>query len=85
LWDLAARDDSLWEIEEDKKLGRAVTCTIKKAKGAKWDFLLKSEDIEPDLTVSCTAHFAHRCPRQVLRRIAPPGHGALLHRHCDRR
>eukprot|EP00960_Hanusia_phi_P068423 766842-Hanusia_phi.AAC.12 len=40
-----------WEIEMDNKLGRHVAVQLKKAKGEKWDFLLKKEDIPPDMTV----------------------------------
>ena len=52
LWGTVKLDDSLWEIESDKKLGRCVTVNLKKAKGQKWDYLLKSEDVPPDLTVT---------------------------------
>ena len=52
LWDVVKLDDSLWEIESDNKLGRCVSVHLKKAKGQKWDFLLKSEDVPADLTVT---------------------------------
>ena len=52
LWDTVKLDDSIWEIESDNKLGRCVTVHLKKAKGQKWDYLLKSEDVPPDLTVT---------------------------------
>jgi hypothetical protein len=52
LWGTVKIDDSLWEIESDNKLGRCVTVHLKKAKGQKWDYLLKSEDVPPDLTVT---------------------------------
>jgi len=52
LWDTVKLDDSIWEIEADNKLGRCVTVHLKKAKGQKWDYLLKSEDVPPDLTVT---------------------------------
>jgi hypothetical protein len=52
LWDTVKLDDSIWEIESDNKLGRCVAVHLKKAKGQKWDYLLKSEDVPPDLTVT---------------------------------
>ena len=52
LWDVVKLDDSLWEIESDNKLGRCVSVHLKKAKGQKWDFLLKSEDVPADLTIT---------------------------------
>lgn len=52
LWGTVKPDDCLWEIESDNKLGRCVTVHLKKAKGQKWDYLLKSEDVPPDLTVT---------------------------------
>jgi len=55
LWDMVKTDDSIWEIETHPKLGRCVTVQLVKAKGAKWDYLLKSEDVPPDLTIT------HQC------------------------
>ena len=52
LWNTVKLDDSIWEIESDNKLGRCVTVHLKKAKGQKWDYLLKSEDVPPDLTIT---------------------------------
>ncbi|EKX35145.1 cyclophilin ABH, partial [Guillardia theta CCMP2712] len=52
LWGLVKVDECLWEIEMDNKLGRHVALQLKKAKGEKWDFLLKKEDIPPDMTVT---------------------------------
>jgi hypothetical protein len=55
LWGAVKPDDVVWEIEEDPKLGRCVVLPLKKAAGSKWDYLLKSEDVPPDLTIT------HRC------------------------
>ena len=55
LWGLVKPDDIVWKIEDDPKLGRCVVLPLKKATGSKWDYLLKSEDVPPDLTIT------HRC------------------------
>ena len=69
LWDTVKLDDSIWEIESDNKLGRCVAVHLKKAKGQKWDYLLKSEDVPPDLTV------VYPPPRMPY--MYPPPHGTI--------
>ena len=63
LWGTVKPDDCTWEIDEDEKLGRCVILSVKKATGSKWDYLLKSEDVPPNLDVT---HKVSRCPGTLV-------------------
>jgi len=57
LWGLVKPDDSMWEIDDDDDVGRAIIVTLMKADTTMtpaWDYLLKSEDVPPD------TNFTHR-------------------------
>ncbi|QDZ20495.1 cyclophilin-type peptidyl-prolyl cis-trans isomerase domain [Chloropicon primus] len=56
LWGSSKPDDSYWQIDTvDGK--RSVVVTIEKAQGMPWEYLLKSEDLPPDTTITQKCYF----------------------------
>jgi len=82
LWGTIKIDDSLWEIESDNKLGRCVTVHLKKANGQKWDYLLKSEDVPPDLTVTEKCYMDIKIGGEAAGRVTVGLYGNVCPRTC---
>lgn len=58
LWGAVKVDDSMWEIDTDDDVGRCVVVTlVKAAEGSAWEYLLRSEDVPPDSTVTTKVFF----------------------------
>eukprot|EP01064_Diplonema_japonicum_P024684 TRINITY_DN352_c0_g3_i1.p1 TRINITY_DN352_c0_g3~~TRINITY_DN352_c0_g3_i1.p1 ORF type:complete len:295 (+),score=77.34 TRINITY_DN352_c0_g3_i1:45-887(+) len=60
LWKIASVDDSVWEIDEEAG-ERCMICTIAKAKSSgntgSWEYLLKKDDVPPDMTFTDKVFF----------------------------
>lgn len=82
LWGTVKSDDSIWEIESDNKLGRCVTVHLKKAKGQKWDYLLTSEDVPPDLTVTEKCYMDITIGGKVAGRVTVGLYGNVCPKTC---
>lgn len=57
-WREVDPDECNWEIEKDSQGRRCIILTLaKKSKVDKWDYLLKCEDLPPDLTITQKVFF----------------------------
>ena len=52
LWGRVVGDEAFWEIDEVDGHGRCVIVELKKRDYGKWEFLLKSQYVPPDLTTT---------------------------------
>ena len=57
LWGRVSTEDVFWEIDEVEEQGRCVVLDLVKKEVGAWDFLLKSQFIPPDTTVTTKTFF----------------------------
>ena len=77
-------DDSLWEIETIPGKGRCVRVTMRKcvSRATPWEFLLKKDDVPPDLTHTDRVFFDVDAGGERLGRIVMGLYGNVAPRTC---
>mmetsp|Transcript_31407 Transcript_31407/g.102422 ORF Transcript_31407/g.102422 Transcript_31407/m.102422 type:complete len:278 (-) Transcript_31407:44-877(-) len=82
LWGSVKTDDSLWEIDEYKGK-RALVVALEKVKNVGWDFLLKCEDVAPDLSFTSKVFFDIDIGGEAAGRIVMGLYGNVSPKTCE--